>query len=73
MNEHLMPGNETLGLESLHESRLPALLRDTVKELRQEIGDEIGTVSKKQSLEFERLSTRLSGWRCHQRRGPHPF
>ena len=136
MNEQLMAGGETPGLESLHELRLAALLRDVVKqkgrmeaartlrvnyktlaaalhsgkltprlcdalerllmirelaaleevgesvrglsrqvkeverleldlqgvlkELRQEIGDEIGSVTKKQALEFERLSTRLS-------------
>ena len=136
MNEQYLPGGEIPGLESLHELRLSALLRDLVKrkgrmeaartlrvnhktlaaaldsgrltprlcdaldrlllireltaleevresvnglakqvkeverleldlqgvvnELRQEIGDEIVSVSKKQSLEFERLSTRLS-------------
>ena len=136
MNEQYLPGGETPGLESLHELRLSALLRNlvklkgrmeaartlrvnhkavatalnsgrltprlcdapdrlllireltaleevresvnglarqvkeverleldlqgVVKELRQEIGEEIGSVSKKQALEFEGLSTRLS-------------
>ena len=40
--------------------RLELDLQGVMNELRQEIGDEIGSVSKKQSLEFERLSTRLS-------------
>ena len=146
MNEQLLAGDETPGLESLHELRLAALLRDVVKqkgrmeaartlrvnyktlaaalhsgkltarlcdalerllmirelaaleevgesvrglsqqvkevarleldlqsvvkELRREIGDEIGSVTKKQALEFERLSTRLS--RLEAPRDPSP-
>ncbi len=148
MNEQLLAGGETPGLESLHELRLAALLRDVVKqkgrmeaartlrvnyktlaaalqsgkltprlcdalerllmirelaaleevresvnglskqvkeverleldlqgvvkELRQEIGDEIGSVTKKQALEFERLSTRLSRLEVPRDPGPGP-
>ena len=50
--------------------RLELDLQAVVKDLRQEIGDEIGSVSKKQAMEFERLSTRLS--RLEVPRAPTP-
>ena len=80
--ERLLMIRELAALEEVRESvrglakqvkeveRLELDLQGVVKELRQEIGDEIGSVTKKQALEFERLSTRLS--RLEVPRDPRP-
>ena len=80
--ERLLMIRELAALEEVRESvrglakqvkeveRLELDLQGVVKELRQEIGDEIGSVTKKQALEFERLSTRLS--RLEAPRDPRP-
>ncbi len=80
--ERLLMIRELVALEEVRESvrglskqvkeveRLEFDLQGVVKELRQEIGDEIGSVTKKQAFEFERLSTRLS--RLEVPRDPSP-
>ena len=80
--ERLLMIRELAALEEVRESvrglakqvkeveRLELDLQGVVNELRQEIGDEIGSVTKKQALEFERLSTRLS--RLEVPRDPRP-
>ena len=82
--ERLLMIRELAALEEVRESvnglskqvkeveRLELDLQGVVKELRQEIGDEICSVTKKQALEFERLSTRLSRLEVPRDPGPGP-
>ena len=79
--ERLLMIGELAALEEVRESvrglakqveRLELDLQGVVKELRQEIGDEIGSVEKKQALGFEKLSRRQDRMEDSQGAGTAP-